>query len=49
VAERFADVEIGSYPHFGERRVTLRFKGDKARAQAAMEAFFAAVPEAKRL
>ena len=47
VAHRFADVEIGSYPHFGERRVTLRFKGDKPRAQAAMEAFFDACPEAK--
>ena len=49
VAQRFADVEIGSYPHFGERRVTLRFKGDKVRAQAAMDAFFVSVPEAKRL
>lgn len=49
VARRFADVEIGSYPHFGERRVTLRFRGEPARAQAAMDAFFAAVPGAKRL
>lgn len=48
IADRFADVEIGSYPHFGERRVTLRFKGDAARAKAAMEAFFDAVPEARR-
>lgn len=47
VANKFADVEIGSYPHFGERRVTLRFKGEKPRAQAAMEAFFEACPEAK--
>lgn len=47
VADRFADVEIGSYPHFGERRVTLRFKGDPARAKAALEGFFAATPEAR--
>lgn len=47
VAQRFADVEIGSYPHFGERRVTLRFKGDVERARAAMAAFFAAVPDAR--
>jgi molybdenum cofactor synthesis domain-containing protein len=47
VATRFADVEIGSYPHYGERRVTLRFKGDPARAQAALDAFLAAVPEAR--
>lgn len=49
VANRYADVEIGSYPHFGERRVTLRFRGDVARATAAMQAFFDAVPEAKRV
>lgn len=48
VAERFADVEIGSYPHFGERRVTLRFRGEPARAMEAMDAFFDAVPDAKR-
>ncbi|HUR68977.1 MAG TPA: molybdopterin-binding protein [Candidatus Thermoplasmatota archaeon] len=47
VAQKYADVEIGSYPHFGERRVTLRFKGDATRARAALEAFFAAAPEAK--
>lgn len=47
IADRFADVEIGSYPHFGERRVTLRFRGEDDRAHAALEAFFAAVPEAR--
>ena len=47
VAQRYADVEIGSYPHFGERRVTLRFRGELARAQAAMAAFFDKVPEAR--
>lgn len=47
VADRYADVEIGSYPHFGERRVTLRFKGDGKRAREAMEAFFVAAPEAR--
>lgn len=47
VATAFADVEIGSYPHYGERRVTLRFKGEIERARAAMEAFFAALPEAR--
>lgn len=48
VAHRFADVEIGSYPHFGERRVTLRFRGELDRAREAMDAFFEAVPDAKR-
>ena len=48
VAERYADVEIGSYPHFGERRVTLRFRGEAERARGAMAAFFEAVPEARR-
>lgn len=47
VANAYADVEIGSYPHFGERRVTLRFKGEIARARAAMEAFFVAMPDAR--
>lgn len=47
VAHRYADVEIGSYPHFGERRVTLRFKGDGQRAREAMDAFFDAMPVAK--
>lgn len=47
VAERYADVEIGSYPHFGERRVTLRFRGEGPRAHAALEAFLDAVPEAR--
>lgn len=47
VADKYADVEIGSYPHFGERRVTLRFKGDDGRAREAMEAFFASTPEAR--
>lgn len=46
-ANAYADVEIGSYPHYGERRVTLRFKGDILRARAAMEAFFVACPDAK--
>lgn len=46
-ANTFADVEIGSYPHFGERRVTLRFKGEIERARAAMEAFFGAMPDAR--
>lgn len=49
VANRFADVEIGSYPHFGERRVTLRFRGEPARAAAAMREFFEKVPDAKRV
>lgn len=48
VAQRYADVEIGSYPHFGERRVTLRFRGEPKRANDAMGAFFDAVPEARR-
>ena len=47
VAKAFGDVEIGSYPHFGERRVTLRFRGDAARAQAALEAFYRSQPEAR--
>ena len=47
VAERYADVEIGSYPHYGEKRVTLRFKGEEPRALAALEAFFVALPEAR--
>ena len=47
VADRYADVEIGSYPHFGERRVTLRFKGDDKRARDALEAFFEAMPDAR--
>lgn len=47
VADRYADVEIGSYPHFGERRVTLRFKAEPARAREALDAFFALMPEAK--
>lgn len=46
-AERFADVEIGSYPHFGERRVTLRFRGEEPRARLALDAFLDAVPEAR--
>lgn len=49
VAHKFADIEIGSYPHFGERRVTLRFRGDATRAKMAMDAFFEAEPEAKRV
>ena|SRR5581483_749580 len=48
VAERFGDVEIGSYPHHGERRVTLRFKGDEARGEAALRAFLEACPEARK-
>lgn len=47
IADRFADLEIGSYPHYGERRVTLRFKGDATRARAALDAFLDAVPEAR--
>ena len=47
VAQQYADVEIGSYPHFGERRVTLRFKGEEARAKVALDAFFAMMPEAR--
>lgn len=47
VADKYADVEIGSYPHFGERRVTLRFKGEERRARAALEAFFVVMPEAR--
>lgn len=48
VANAFGDVEIGSYPHFGERRVTLRFRGELPRAKLAFEAFLARVPEAKQ-
>lgn len=47
VADRFADVEIGSYPHFGEKRVTLRFRGETARAREALAAFYASVPDAE--
>lgn len=47
VADRFPDLEIGSYPHFGERRVTLRFRGEAPRAREALEAFLEAVPEAR--
>lgn len=47
IADRFADVEIGSYPHFGQRRVTLRFKGEEGRAREALDAFLATMPEAQ--
>lgn len=47
VAREFGDVDIGSYPHFGERRVTLRFRGEDVRAKAALESFFARLPEAR--
>lgn len=47
VAREFGDVEIGSYPHFGERRVTLRFRGDPGRAAAALDAFYLRFPEAR--
>ncbi|HEX2022148.1 MAG TPA: molybdopterin-binding protein, partial [Candidatus Thermoplasmatota archaeon] len=47
VSREFGDVEIGSYPHFGERRVTLRFRGDAQRAARALEAFFDRLPEAR--
>lgn len=47
IADKYADLEIGSYPHFGERRVTLRFKGDDKRAREALEAFFGAMPDAR--
>jgi len=47
VAERFGDVEIGSYPHHGERRVTLRFKGEESRAEDALRAFLRDCPEAR--
>lgn len=47
VAQKYADVEIGSYPHYGERRVTLRFKGEAKRARDALDAFFEALPDAK--
>ena len=47
VARTFGDIEIGSYPHFGERRVTLRFRGEPERAQAALESFFQRLPEAR--
>lgn len=49
IADRYADLEIGSYPHFGEKRVTLRFKGEPKRARAALDAFYKAVPDAKRV
>lgn len=48
VARAFGDVEIGSYPHYGEKRVTLRFRGEPARAAAAMESFFERQPAARR-
>lgn len=47
IAERFGDIEIGSYPHYGERRVTLRFKGEGQRPHDAMEAFFVRCPGAR--
>lgn len=37
VADEFPDVGIGSYPHFGELRVTLRFRGVAGRAEAARD------------
>ncbi len=46
IADRFPDVQIGSYPHFGEKHVTLRFKGERHRAQAALDAFETEVPHA---
>jgi len=39
IADRFADVDIGSYPRFGEVTVRLRFRGEAERAQAALDAF----------
>lgn len=48
IAQRYADIEIGSYPHFGERRVTLRFKGDEKRAREALDTFLAALPDAQQ-
>jgi nicotinamide-nucleotide amidase len=47
VADEFPDVEIGSYPHYGEKHVTLRFRGEPARVQAAVASFYARVPEAR--
>lgn len=47
IAQVFADIEIGSYPHHGERRVTLRFKGDEKRAREALAAFLDRMPEAR--
>lgn len=47
IAERYPDVGIGSYPHFGEKHVTLRFRGDPDRAQEALEAFYERVPQAR--
>lgn len=46
VANAHSRVAIGSYPHWGEPRVTLRFRGAKADALAAREAFAALYPEA---
>lgn len=47
IADRYPDVDIGSYPHFGEPHVTLRFRGEHERAQKAVDAFYERVPEAK--
>lgn len=47
VAQTYGDVEIGSYPHFGERRVTLRFRGEEKRARSALDSFFERLPEAR--
>jgi len=48
IAREYAELSIGSYPHFGEKRVTLRFRGedaDRVRAAAgkAVDAFRAHV------
>lgn len=48
VAQVYADIEIGSYPHHGHRHVTLRFKGDEKRAREALETFLDRVPEARK-
>lgn len=48
VADRFPDLDIGSYPHFGAPHVTLRFRGEPDRVAAAIEAFYSRVPGAKK-
>lgn len=37
VARAHPDVAVGSYPHWGELRVTLRFRGPPGRAEAARD------------
>lgn len=45
VAAAHPGVELGSYPHHGEPRVTVRFRGDAAAVGAARDAFLRIIPE----